>query len=95
MRRVHSTEFKLEAVRLARSGEVTKAQVARDLEIQPSLLRTWLTLYDEDSGPGHRSRGPMKPVDAENARLRRELKRVAAERDIIKKALGYFAKDAS
>lgn len=37
----------------------------------------------------------MKPVDAENARSRRELKRVTAERDTIKKALGYFAKDAS
>lgn len=95
MRRVHSPEFKLEAVRLARSGEVTKAQVARDLEIQPSLLRTWLEQHDEDSRPGHVGRGPMKPVDAENARLRRELKRVTAERDIIKKALGYFAKDAS
>ncbi len=90
MRRVDSREFKLEAVRLARSGEVTKAQVARDLEIQPSLLRTCLEQHDEDSRPGHSVRGPMKPVDAENARLRRELKRMTAERDLIKKALGYF-----
>ncbi|MGQ0502986.1 MAG: transposase [Panacagrimonas sp.] len=70
--------------------------MGRDLEIQPSLLRTWLEKHDEDSRPGPSGRGAMNPVDAENARLRRELKRVdTAERHTIKKALGYFAKDAS
>ncbi len=93
-RRVHSPEFKLEAVRLAKSG-VPKAQIARDLEIGPNLLRIWLGKHEADSGDAFLGHGQMKPVDAENARLRRELKRVTAERDIIKKALGYFAKDAS
>lgn len=82
-----STQPRVQAwgVRLARSGEVTKAQVARDLEIPSSLLRIWLEQHDQDSRPRHAGRGPLKPVDAENARLRRALKRVTAERDIMKK----------
>jgi transposase len=93
-RRVHSPEFKLEAVRLAKSG-VPKAQIARDLEIGANLLRIWVGKHEADADDAFPERGQMKSVDAENARLRRELKRVTAERDIIKKALGYFAKDAS
>ena len=93
-RRIHSPEFELEAVRLAKSG-IPKAQVARDLEIGPNLLRIWIEKYAADADEAFPGRGQMKPIDAENARLRRELKRVTAERDIIKKALGYFAKEVS
>lgn len=60
-RRVHSPEFKLEAVRLAKSG-MPKAQIARDLEIGPNLLRIWLRKHEADADDAFPGRGQMKRV---------------------------------
>lgn len=92
-RRTHSPEFKREAVRLARDLKVPKAQVAKDLGIHPNLLKRWTQQYEQDAAHAFPGRGHMKPADAEMVRLKRELMRVTAERDILKKALGYFAKE--
>jgi transposase len=92
-KRVHSREFKLEAVRLVRDQKLPVLRVARELGVHPNSLRDWIRKLEQDpehAFPGH---GQMKPADAEVARLQRELKRVTAERDILKKAIGYFAKE--
>lgn len=60
-RRVHSPEFKLAAVRLAKSG-MPKAQIARDLEIGPNLLRIWLGKHEADADDALPGRGQMKRV---------------------------------
>jgi transposase len=92
-RRTHSEEFKREAVRLIRERGVTTAQASRDLGVHPNLLRLWVKAYEADpehAFPGH---GRMKPEQLEIDRLRREVTKLKAERDILKKAAAYFAKD--
>ena len=69
-RRVHSTEFKLEASRLLENGNLKISEVSRDLDIAPSLLRTWRRKFPElgkDAFPGH---GNLPDVEADNRRLR-------------------------
>jgi transposase len=93
-RRKFSREFKLEAVRLVRERGVSVAQASRDLDIHQNVLRKWVrefTADPRDAFPGH---GQMKPEQLEIERLRRELAKLKAERDILKKAAAYFAKDS-
>ena len=88
-----SREFKLEAVRLVRERGVSAAQASRDLGVHENVIRKWVKQFDEDprqAFPGH---GNMKPEQAEIERLRREVQKLKAERDILKKAAAYFAKD--
>lgn len=92
-KRVFSREFKLEAVRLVRERGVAKSHAARELGVHVNVLRKWLKDYEADptqAFPGH---GQLKPEQAEIARLKRELARTKAERDILKKAIAYFAKE--
>jgi len=93
-RRKFSREFKLEAVRLVRSRGVSVAQASRDLDVHQNVLRKWVrefTADPRDAFPGH---GQMKPEQLEIERLRREVAKLKAERDILKKAAAYFAKDS-
>ena len=92
-RRVYTREYKLEAVRLIKDRGVSVRQASRDLGVHINTLSAWLKELAADpqhAFPGH---GQMKPEQAEIARLKRELVRVTAERDILKKAAAYFAKD--
>lgn len=94
-RRKHSAEFKREAVRLANQVGVTKKQVAQELGIHTTLLRRWIEQFE--SGTWEAKPGAMlkSAQTQELERLRRELNRVKTERDILKKALAYFAKEPS
>jgi transposase len=92
-RRTFTKEFKLEAARLVTERGVAFAQAARDLGIHPNVLRNWVKECAADpqhSFPGH---GQMKPEAAEIAALKREVAKLKAERDILKKAAAYFAKE--
>jgi transposase len=92
-RRSFSREFKVEAVRLVRDRGVSVAQAARDLDVHENLLRKWVKQLADDpleAFPGH---GKMKAAEAEIAQLKREVQKLKAERDILKKAAAYFAKD--
>ncbi len=92
-RRSFSREFKVEAVRLVRERNVSVAQAARDLDVHENLLRKWVKQLADDpleAFPGH---GKMKAAEAEIAQLKREVQKLKAERDILKKAAAYFAKD--
>jgi transposase len=92
-RRSFSREFKIEAVRLVRDRGVSVAQAARDLDVHENLLRKWVKQLADDpleAFPGH---GRMKAAEAEIERLRREVQKLKTERDILKKAAAYFAKD--
>lgn len=93
-RRKHSREFKLEAVRLIKERGVSVAQASRDLDVHQTVLRRWVKDFGGDpvtALPGH---GQMKPEQLELARLRREVAKLKAERDILKKAAAYFAKES-
>jgi len=88
-RREFTNEFKLEAVRLAEEGKTPIAQVARDLGLHETVLRRWMGHF------GKRADGTRLTPDEreELIRLRREVKRVTVERDILKKAVGIFSKE--
>jgi transposase len=92
-RRTFSREFKREAVGLVRERGVTIAQAARDLELHPNVLRKWVRDVEADPREAFPGRGRMKPEQLEIERLRREVSKLKAERDILKKAAAYFAKD--
>jgi transposase len=92
-RRKFSREFKLEAVRLIKEQGISYAQARRDLGVHESVLRRWVNQADEAGSQAFPGKGRMRPADADVARLQRDLRRVTAERDILKKALGYFAKE--
>jgi len=94
-RRRFSREFKVEAVKLVKERGVSAAQAARDLDVHENMLRKWVKEFGSDpvqSFPGH---GQMKPEQLEIERLRREVNKLKAERDILKKAAAYFAKEAT
>ncbi len=93
-RRKFSRELKLEAVRLIKDRGVAVAQAARDLDIHDNVLRKWVRELSGDpqhAFPGH---GQMKPEQLEIDRLRKEVAKLKAERDILKKAAAYFAREA-
>ena len=93
-RRKFSREFKIEAVKLVLDRGVSAAQAARDLDLHVNVLRKWILEQKADpvaSFPGH---GQMKPDQLEIERLRREVIKLKAERDILKKAAAYFARDS-
>jgi transposase len=92
-RRFFSDEFKREAVKLVRQPGASKAAIARDLGVGPNLLGRWVR--DEEGTAAsipRSSKGDGISVQ-EFERMRRELAKVKTERDILKKALGYFAAD--
>ena len=93
-RRTFSREFKLEAAKLVTERGVAVAQAAKDLDVHENVLRKWVReLRDEpqDAVPGN---GKQKAQDAEIARLRKEVAKLKMERDILKKAAAYFAKES-
>jgi transposase len=91
VRRSFTPEFKRDAVRLVKQGK-SVTEVARDLGIARSLLQYWMR---EQQGERDRTSSRERlPSDAERIRqLERELRDAREERDILKKALAYFADD--
>ena len=93
-RKTYTREFKLEAVRLLSRGDRPAADIARELGIKRNQLYKWqeqMEARGEASFPG-RGR-PSSDKDAEIARLKKELEQAKEERDILKKAAQYFARD--
>lgn len=92
-RRTFSREFKLEAVKLVRDRGVSAAQAGRDLGVHENVLRKWVRDFESDPREAFPGQGKLKPEQEEIDRLRREVTKLKAERDILKKAAAYFAKD--
>ena len=84
-RRKFTREFKLEAVRLIEGRGVSYAQASQDLSVHQSQLHGWVKALSDD--PQHAFPGPgqMKPEQLEIAQLKREVLKLKAERDILKK----------
>ena len=92
-RRKFTREFKLEAVRLIKERGVSYAQASHDLSVHQSQLRSWVKALADDPHHAFPGQGQMKPEQLEIAQLKREVIRLKAERDILKKAAAYFAKN--
>jgi transposase len=91
-RRAFTDEFKAETVRLVLEGGKTVAEVARDLDLTESAVRVWVHQAKVDRGQGK----PDELTTAEREelqQLRREVKALRLEREILKKAAAFFAKE--
>ena len=95
-KRYYSKEFKLQAVSMAEERE-NVAQVARELDIRSDMLRRWIREYHEKKTEAFRGIGHVsKPKDkklSELQALKKELREVKLERDILKKAVHIFSKN--
>src|SRR6266545_4247224 len=87
---LHAPEFKAEVVELCRRGDRSVGQVARDLDLTETAVRAWVRQADIDAG---RRGGLSTEERAELARLRRENRVLREERDILKRATAFFAKE--
>jgi transposase len=94
-RRRYTREFKVEAVKLVREGGVAVKQAARDLHVHPNVLHRWMKDFAADPQYAFPGKGQMKPEQLELERLRREVQKLKADRDILKKAAAYFAKEST
>jgi transposase len=92
-RKTYNREFKLEAVRLITEKGYSIAEASRNLGVEYSVLRRWKKQLADDPQNAFPGKGQLKTADQEFRALQRELQRVKEERDILKKALAYFAED--
>ena len=92
-RRSFTPEFKAEAVRLCRIGDRSVAQVAKDLDLTETALREWVQRADIDAGKGPAG-ALTSDESAELARLRRENRQLQMEREILKRAAKFFARES-
>jgi transposase len=93
-RRKFTREFKLEAVKLIQERGVSVAQASRDLDVDQTVLRNWVRDFGDNPESAFSGHGQLKPEQLEIARLRKEVAKLKAERDILKKAAAYFAKES-
>jgi len=93
-RRLFTPEFKAEAVRLCKVGDRSVGQVATDLDLTETALRDWVKRADVDAGVGPKDALTTTERD-ELAELRRKVKRLEMEREILKKAAAFFAKEST
>jgi transposase len=92
-RKVYTREFKTEAVRLTTEGGVPVAQAARDLGINENTLHNWRRQYREWGAPANAGKKELTLAD-ENRRLRRDNAILREERDFLKKAAVWLAREA-
>jgi transposase-like protein len=91
-RRQFTPEFKAEAVRLCRAGDRSVTEVANDLDLTETALREWVKRADADAG--HDSPETLSSGERDELReLRKRVKRLEMEREILKKAAAFFAKE--
>jgi transposase len=91
-RRQFSKQFKAETVALIRSLGKSVPQVCRDLDLAESVVRRWIAQAEIDEG---RREGLITSEREELTKLRKEVRVLREERDILKKAAAYFARETT
>ena len=89
-RRKFTREFKLSAVRLVNEQGYSVPEAAKSLGVDPNCVRYWIEKFGQEAGTAPSGEGALA---AELRRLRKENSRLLMERDILKKAAAFFAKD--
>lgn len=91
----YTKEFREEAVKLVTEEGLTLPEAGRRLSLPPSTIGNWVKAYKAGKlGSIGKSQRPLTEIEMEVARLKRELAEVKMERDILKKAAAYFAKES-
>lgn len=92
-RKKYSKEFKHDAIALVNEQGYSQAEAARNLGINPNMIGRWIKESENDDGYAFRGNGKLTPEQLELRNLREENKRLKMERDILKKATVFFAKE--
>lgn len=93
-RRSYTREFKVEAIKLVTDKGYSVAEAARSLGIGESLLRSWKQAFENEGRQAFPGHGNLPPIEEELRQLRADNKRLLMERDILKKATAFFAREA-
>ena len=93
-RKNYSKQFKIDAVNLITKQGYNISEAARNIGIHHSSLRRWKNQLEKDSTRAFPGKGHMTPEKEELDRLRKENKRLRMEREILKKATAFFAKES-
>lgn len=94
-RKRYSKQFKIDAVKLVTEQGYKISEAARSLGVHEGLLGRWkreLTSEDDGAFPGN---GKMSPEKEELIRLRKQVKKLEMEKEILKKAAAFFAKEST
>ena len=94
-RRTYTSEFKIEAVKLVTEKGYSIAEAARSLDIGETLLRSWKVAFQAEGDQAFPGNGRLPAVEEELRRLRADNKRLLMERDLLKKAAAFFAREAT
>ena len=94
-RKRYTREFKQDAVRLVTKEGYNLAEAARNLGIDRRMLGRWVKEFEQDESEAFRGNGKLTTEQEELRRLRDENRRLKMERDILKKATAFFAKESS
>ena len=94
-RKKYSREFKQDAVRLVTEQGYNQSEAARNLGIDRGMLARWIKEFQTDESEAFRGNGKLTTEQEELRRLREDNRRLKMERDILKKATAFFAKESS
>lgn len=93
LRREYTKEFKRDAISLVIEQGYSQSDAAKSLGVQAALLSRWVREYKEDEGNAFRGKGKLRVEEGEIRELREEVKRLKMEKEILKKAAVFFAKE--
>ena len=93
MGRKFSIEFKTEAVKRVVSGGEPGTKVARELGVNENSIRAWIKTYKENMGQPFVGSGNLRDIEEDNRQLRRQIRDLAEENEILKKAMAIFARE--
>ena len=93
-RKHYSKQFKTDAVKLVTEQDFNVSEAARNLGVHHSSLRRWKRELESDGNQAFPGKGNLNAEKQELDRLRKENKRLRMERDILKKATAFFAKES-
>ena len=94
IRKKYTKEFKLDAISLVTEQKYTCAEAAMSLGIQPNILSRWIRELTEKDDSAFRGNGKLTAEQTEIRQLREEVRRLTMEKEILKKATVFFAKEA-
>jgi len=92
LKRYFSQEFKIKTVKLIIDGQRPLRAIARELEVDPSLIRNWKRQYLQDQQEAFPGKGHLKPSDQELRDLNKRIVDLEEENEILKKAISIFSK---
>lgn len=93
-RKKYSKEFKLDAISLVVDQKFSRAEAARSLEINPNLITRWMKEYEQDNdGQAFRGNGKLTPEQEEIRQLKAKVRQLEMDKNILKEATVFFAKE--